>query len=880
MLWPWKTKSLKKILFSEILRRDSLSTAYTLIEACLIGILSALAALLLKEGIGWLGGYRVQASITYGSIVVLPVMGLICGLIVGFLIEYVAPEAKGGGIPQVKAALSGFQVTINLKTAIVKIISTILIIGSSFVIGRRAPTVQIGASLAAQLSDWLPTTPERRRQMIAAGAAAGLAAGFNTPIAGVLFVIEELMRDASNLTLETAILASFVGSAVSRYIREPVLLNISEEISVNLPNEFTSLEIIFYIILGLLAGILGGIFNRSLYFSFWVNNKIKLSLPLRIGLAGMISGIIIAFLPDLFLDRTELRNFLIISDGDFGFTSLAFVAYFFLTIIAASSGASGGLFAPALILGACLGDLVALAKFHFFGTGLEYIYTLAGMGAFFTAVVRVPVTATVIVFEMTGEYEAVLPLMVACCVAYFVAETISKGSVYEKLLENMGIPLKEQSNSAYFLKGLTAASIMQKNVEVLNSNLNLAEVIKIISVSKHNGFPVIEGEKLVGIFTKGDWRRLGDTPLDTPIKKLMTPRPISVTPETDLGNVLYLLDKYQFSRLPVIARNQLMGIITRTDIINAEAKWISGKGPIVSKQSTIDTIYQTRSHRRGKGRILLPLANPERAPSLFKIAVAIASYYEYEIECMEVIPIPKHTSVSEANLDLQQTRSLMQRVETWGLKYDIPIHTRVCVAQDIAEAILEVITESNVNLTLVGWQGNLSNSYSIFSTLTDKLITQAPSDLMIVKLGTLVYPDQLYLHNKWLIPVSGGPNVARGIELLPSLLSIYPTGFLPSIVLTQIFEDPDQNHKFSFLEKVQDSIQAQLQVRVKATSYVSQNVATAIIDVAKHHNIEVVMLGASREGLLKQAINGNIAKTVARGVDSTVILVRSANEFR
>lgn len=194
------------------------SKRFAIFEACVIGIVSGLAAVLLKQGIGWLGGWRVQLSHQMPAWIVLPLIGLVGGLLSGWLIERLAPEAAGSGIPQVKAALANVPIALNLRVAIVKMFSVMIALGSGLALGRQGPTVQVGAALAGQLSQWLPTSPEYRRQLIAAGAAAGLAAGFNAPIAGVLFVVEEFLQDFSGLTLGTAILASFIGAVVSRLL--------------------------------------------------------------------------------------------------------------------------------------------------------------------------------------------------------------------------------------------------------------------------------------------------------------------------------------------------------------------------------------------------------------------------------------------------------------------------------------------------------------------------------------------------------------------------------------------------------------------------------------------------------------------------------------
>ena len=186
--------------------------------------------------------------------------------------------------------------------------------------------------------------------------------------------------------------------------------------------------------LGILAGILGGIFNRSIIKGMEYGRRLPLPMPLRIGLAGLISGIVVAWLPPFFQDNAGLRELLIAGQFTWQTTALVFVAQFCLTILAYSAGAPGGLFAPALVLGSALGYLVGIAEVALIGSESPYTFALAGMGAFFTAVVRVPITAIVIIFEMTADFNLVLPLMIASAVAYIVAESFSQGSLYEHLL--------------------------------------------------------------------------------------------------------------------------------------------------------------------------------------------------------------------------------------------------------------------------------------------------------------------------------------------------------------------------------------------------------------------------------------------------------------
>ncbi len=862
---------------SRLLAITSVDIKYALLEACLIGLFSALAALLLKKGIGWLGGWRIKLIYLYGAHWVLPLVGLSLGFLAGWLVEKLAPAAAGGGIPQVKAALARYPIMLNLQVAVVKTLGTILVLGAGLTLGRRGPTVHIGAALAAQLSRWIPNSPTNRRQMIAAGAAAGLAAGFNTPIAGVLFVIEELMRDISGLTLEIAIVASFTGAFVSRIFQSGDL-NLHDILSLSNPSEsFTLIEIPFCMLLGIVAGLLGGLFNRGIVAATNFNRRIPLAMPWRVGFAGLVSGAIIAHLPSFFYDNAGLRQFLISGKLDWQDTALAFVAHFCLTILAYGAGAPGGLFAPALVLGSALGDLVGTLQFYFLGDEYSYLFALAGMGAFFTAVVRVPVTAIVIVFEMTADFNVVLPLMVSSATAYIVAESVSSGSLYEHILNISGIELTEEAIAHDFLSQLTADDVMESHVETLPSNLTMDELLKAMSRSHHRGFPVVEDGQLVGIITQSDLASTNQKSHQIQLRDIMTPQPITVNPTASLTDVLYLLNRYQLSRLPVVEGNKLVGIITRSDIIKAEAKRLTGdrENPVKREPSYI--IYQTRSPATGRGRILLPISNPHHATSLINMATAIANYQKYEIQCLQIIPVPQYIYPSQAKVDIIPSRQLMHRLERWGRKHNIPVHTQVRIANDTAEAILETIAQEHINLLLMGWRGKSSGSEKIFGNVVDSMIAQAPCQLMLVKLGTVCHAFPQYLSGKgiWLIPTAGGSNVQRAMKFLPALVSLYALPNYPQIELCQVYSSKSRRPHVDQLKKTAKIISDKINCPVNTVFIHDSSVPDAIFRLNYQQQYDLIMLGASSESLLQNAIHGNIPEAIASRNDTTVIIVRN-----
>ena len=853
-------------------------------EACLIGLISGLAAVSLKQGTGTIAGWRLHLAHQYPVWLVLPAVGLVGGFFCGLLIERAAPEATGSGIPQVKAALGHVSIALNARVAIVKLLSTLLSLGSGLTLGRQGPTVQIGAAIAAQLSAWVPTSPDHRRQLIAAGAAAGLAAGFNAPIAGVLFVVEELLQDVSGLTLGTAILASFVGAVVSRLLGGGGL-------NVNMTGLYTSFsiaELPLFIVLGILAGLLGSLFNRGVLLSLQFNLRVlKVGLPWRIGFAGLISGFAVAFLPAVLRDTASLQEVWLTSELGWKITALIFVTKFLLTMIAFGSGAPGGLFAPSLILGSALGYLVSTAAQHMqgigiplgveFGEGLITTSALTGMGAFFSAVTRGPITAIVIVFEMTTNFNLVLPLMIGSVTAYLVAETTHSGSIYKHLLASKGIHLKPETAIDTRLSGLTAADIMQRRVETVSSQMTLDEAMQAFARSHHRGFPVVDSGKLVGIVTQADLTRITDRQLagDQFLNLIMTPNPVTVSPTDPLTQVLYLLNRFKVSRLPVLDRRKLLGIITRADIIRAEADKLSGDKQAGLKIEPSYVVYQTRAPSTGQGRLLVPIANPQTAESLLQMAAAIARERNYELECLQVILIPRHQSPAETAVSTTISRRLLKRAARLGEEWQIPVHTQVRVTHDIAYAILEAIKDRHIDLLLMGWKGNTSTPERVFGSVVDTLIRQASCEIVLVKTPQSASHHAPPTLDRWLIPTAGGPNSRQAIQLLPAFARLTQQ---PQVFLCQVHQAEQLPSDLEALKDAMVFLSNRLRCPVVLRSVCANSVSEAVVDLAQKDQCDVIVLGATREGLLQQVINGNIPEEIARQCACTVILVRGAIE--
>ncbi|MFQ4139779.1 chloride channel protein [Nodosilinea sp. PGN35] len=850
-----------------------------IVEACVIGLVSGLAAVLLKQGVELLTLWRTSSTLPLW--LVLPTLGLVGGWLSGVLVERLAPEASGSGIPQVKAALGFAKIPLNLRVALVKLGSTLLALGSGLSLGRQGPTVQIGAALAAQLSRWVPTSPDYRRQLISAGAAAGLAAGFNAPIAGVLFVVEELLQDFSDLTLGSAILASFIGAVVSRLLGGQGLnLTISAR-----PISLSVHDLPFLIILGLLAGLLGALFRKGIFGSLAFFRQFKgLGLPGRIGLAGLITGLVGVFVPVAAIDNTGLQEFLVTGSAGWQLIAIAFVAKFLLTLLAYGSGAAGGIFAPSLVLGAALGCLVSfLAQGVYTGFGAWPLptelastttYALTGMGAFFSAVTGVPITAIVIVFEMTANFNLVLPLMIGSGIAYLIADRANDGSIYNRLLALQGIHLEPVAQANNPWAHLRAADLMQRRVETLSSQMSLPEVVQAFSRSHHRGFPVLEAGRLVGIVTQSDLSEStssGTQGLDhLTLADIMTPHPVTVAPDATLPRVLHLLNRLKLSRLPVTEGNKLVGIITRADIIRAESDQVSGELAELGPQAEPSyVVFQQQAPATGQGRLLVPLADPRTAPDLIKIAAAIAHGLHYELECVHVVSVSRSVAPAEAKVDLQKVEPLRQLALSYAENSGLSVHFQVRAAHEIGRTLLEVIKERHIDLVLMGWHHPNLTPGRVISGVVDTLIRQAPCQVVVVR------PGRNLTFDRWLIPTAGGPNAQSAQALLPGLLTL---GHAPEIQLCTICH-PEKGECLTLqhISEMADGLEATLRRPVYTQVLTHPSVADAIVDMARLCHTDAILLGASRENLLSQVIKGNVPLEIAQDTDITVILLRQVD---
>ncbi|MDZ4832848.1 MAG: chloride channel protein [Candidatus Melainabacteria bacterium] len=535
------------------------------LAACVIGLAAGASALLLGHGINALGSWRMELCQQYAPILVLPVIGLLGGLLSGLMV-WIAPDTSGSGIPQVRAVLNRMNLPLDFRIAIVKLIGGTIALGSGLFMGREGPTVQVGAAIAGQFSRWFPTSIEQRRHLIAAGAAAGLAAAFSAPIAGVVFVVEELLKEFKAGAVALAIVACFSASLVEHVFGHPHKIVLVGEMNQGMTS---SLDLLFVILLALTSGFFGALFNRGILLFLRMFKRVNVAKPFKVGFAGLITGLVVACLPLSLHDYAHTRALIDAGSLSENLVVVVFGAFSFLTLLAYGSGAPGGLFAPALSIGSALGYIAGTLESHFVSVAPLHMFALVGMGAFFAAVSRAPLTSIIIVFEMASDFAIVPPLMIACVIASAFGEHCYKGGLYDLLMVWNGLHLHRPGTSEESA-GALASDFMDTKIEVLQSGTSLKDAKEMLDRLKRDGLPVVNKGKLVGVYIGSD--RPADLEEDSAVTvdSIMVTPPLAISSQDTAEEILFLFARYQFSWLPVTDESdKLIGLVWQKDLIKS-----------------------------------------------------------------------------------------------------------------------------------------------------------------------------------------------------------------------------------------------------------------------------------------------------------------------
>ncbi len=547
-----------------------------LILAILISLLCGVAAVALHRAIEWVshvmhtGGVGVQGSWRPYVIVLTPAVG---GLIAGSILRYLVPEARGSGIPQVKLDLIMRGGVIPFKVAIGKFITTAIAVGSGGSVGREGPTVQMCASLGSSIARRIPMRAAQIKTMVHAACVSGLAAAFNTPIAGMTFIMEEVIGDLNARHLSYLIFAAVGAAMMSRYFMGDEPIFDVPEYALGHP-----VELLFYILLGILAGLISVGFIRLLVWS--IDRFQRLSLPehLKPAIGGLMVGLMALYLPQVLGIGYHTVTDAMQNRLPWLLMGSLVVAKLLSTIISYSSGTAGGLFAPSLFIGAMLGGSLAglvdeMAAFKILSPGA---FALVGMGAVFVGIIRTPLTSILIIFEMTNDYALILPLMLANMTSYAIARYFEPHNVYEAILAANRIHLPSPHDYT-LLEELTVDEAMVRNPVTVSPDTSIAELTELMARYPFRGFPVITSDhRLVGMVTVTDLHKLNaQEHRHDPVSSIATSENLLVAhPDHSLNWVMEQMGERDISVVPVVTRSEpprLLGVLTMSDIVHAFA---------------------------------------------------------------------------------------------------------------------------------------------------------------------------------------------------------------------------------------------------------------------------------------------------------------------
>lgn len=609
-----------------------------LVLAALVGLLGGLASVAFRELIrlvqrGAWGEWTYTLDVVRGHpwwwILLAPAVG---GLIVGPLIHRWAREARGHGIPEVMEAVAVRGGHIRPRQIVVKALASAVTIGTGGSVGREGPIVHIGSGVGSLLGQWTRISGPQLRTLTACGAAAGIAGTFNAPVAGALFAVEVILGDFAVMEFSPIVISSVLATVVSRHF-----LGDFPAFAVPAYELVSPWELVVYIVLGLVAGGVALLFISTLYRAQTGLEAAPVPRWLLPAVGGLAVGSIGLAYPQVLGVGYEATSAALAGELGIGLVALLILAKLVATSISLGSGASGGIFAPSLFLGAMAGSLVGGLAHTWFPavTGGQGAYAIVGMGAVVAGATQAPISAILIIFEMTSDYKLILPLMVACIIATVVTTRGHRSSIYTEKLKRRGIEIF-RGHELNILRGITTRDVMTDDLVVVDAGSRLEQLLSLLSEEPRSTIYVTgESGVLVGVIRQPDlYNAVAHAEALAPVVvagDLALEEMPTLSPDTGLDTVMRIFAEQQPEELPVLdGTGRLRGVVTRRHVMDAYSRELMKRDMAMGLGGRLDAA-RTQEVSVGGDHLLLEVDAPAGFVGRSLQDLAVRSRYGVQI---------------------------------------------------------------------------------------------------------------------------------------------------------------------------------------------------------------------------------------------------------
>jgi CIC family chloride channel protein len=600
-----------------LLRLRSSPYVFMILVAALIGVGGGLGAVgfryliravqLLAFG-SWQYSLEVVRSVPWYVLLLIPAAGLV---VIFPFVNWLAKEAKGHGVPEVMEAVALRGGAIRPRIVLVKALASAICIGTGGSIGREGPIVQIGSAFGSALGQLLRIPPSRLRTLVGCGAAAGIAGTFNAPIAGALFSVEVILGDFGLAHFSPIVISSVVSTVVARQF-----LGDTPAFIVPTYQLVSAYELVPYALLGLLAGLVGVGFSTLLYKTEDLFEQLKVPEIVKPMIGGLLIGFIALRFPQVLGVGYETID-LALAGKMAGELLLALV---FLKLAATcttlAAGGSGGIFAPSLFLGAMTGGFMGTVVHQAlpFVTAGPGAYATVGMGAVVAAATHAPLTAMIIIFEMTGDYKIIPPLMISCVIATVLSIRLKKSSIYTEKLERRGVDVFKPLEMNV-LKKLPISEVVDKKPLKIQEATPFSKLLDLVVNSSRSEFFVVrDGDHYVGAISVHQMREVlldGDWLNPLIIARDMADPTYPALKSTDsLDMAMKLFGQEHVEELPVIEDSKLIGSVKRSDVIEEYHRELMKRDLAGSFQGALAWTARTKNIDLGEDYMMAELECP------------------------------------------------------------------------------------------------------------------------------------------------------------------------------------------------------------------------------------------------------------------------------